>query len=106
MTWGLVLVCGLGGVSVWSDVDGLGSVGWEYVGRVCGVMGHGQTLEWGATDGLPLSWVVKLMVVVGWSVCVVGCGGFWDCVCDTGFNHFSWRGILMHAYWLILGVWE
>ena len=48
-------MCGLVYVTVESDVDGLGCMRRECVGGVCVVAGDGQTLEWGATDGSPLS---------------------------------------------------
>ena len=53
----------------------------ECFGGVCVVAGHGQTLEYFVWEGLPLSWVVKLMVVIGWSVCVVGVVGDLGIMC-------------------------
>ena len=43
------------GVTVWSDVDGLVCILREYIGRVCGIVGSGQTFEYPVMDGLPLS---------------------------------------------------
>ncbi len=74
---------GLGCVSVWSDVDGLVCVCREYIGRVCGIVGDGQTLEYPVIEGLPLSWIVKLIVFGWWSVCVVGVVGDLEVVCVT-----------------------
>ena len=69
------------GVSVWSDVGGLCCVYGGCVGRVWESVGHGQTVEYPVWEGLPWSWVVKLMVVIGWSVCVVGVVGDLGIVC-------------------------
>jgi hypothetical protein len=54
-SWVGSLELDLVGCAVGSDVDGLGCVGRECVERVCVIAGHGQTLEWGVTDGSPLS---------------------------------------------------
>ena len=43
-------------------------------------------------------WVVG---VCGWVM-----GGFGYCVCGTGSDHVSWRGIMLHAYSAIWGAVE
>ena len=94
-------------VTVESDVDGLCCMCRECVGRVCNIVGSGQTLEYPVIEGLPLSWIVKLIVFGWWWLCVVGVvGGLRDCVCDTRTDHVRLRGILLYAYRAILKVWK
>ncbi len=70
-----------GCVSAWSDVDGLVCVCLGCVGRVWESVGDGQTVEYFVCEGLPLSWIVKLIVVIGWWLCVVGVVGDLEVVC-------------------------
>ena len=45
------------------------------------IAGHGQRVECSVCGGLPLSWIVKLMVFGWWFRCVVGVVGDLEVVC-------------------------